>query len=147
MRQLVQLLNSLNIPGSNDLYHCLSDIGFADGGIADALQKIPVANGDDGWITVKRGESILNREQTRSFAALARNLDTLNMTADLRRNLSGSMSSSLPERGIHSTSIGDISMNIELPNVTNYEEFRRKMQSDPKVESMFKSMLWDKGSL
>ena len=38
-------------------------------------------------------------------------------------------------------------MNIELPNVTNYEEFRRKMQSDPKVESMFKSMLWDKGSL
>ena len=36
-------------------------------------------------------------------------------------------------------------VNMEFPNVTNYEEFRHKMQSDPKIEQMFKSMLWDKG--
>ena len=137
------------LPGhaTTDMYNYMKSIGFADGGIAGTLQKVPLANGDDGWITIKRGESILTQKQTRDFAALARNLDTLNMTTDLRKNLSGSMSSTIPERGIHSTSIGDISMNIELPNVTNYEDFRRRMQSDPKVESMFKSMLWEKGSL
>ena len=137
------------LPGhaTTDMYNYMKSIGFADGGIAGTLQKVPLANGDDGWITIKRGESILTQKQTRDFAALARNLDTLNTTTDLRKNLSGSMSSTIPERGIHSTSIGDISMNIELPNVTNYEDFRRRMQSDPKVESMFKSMLWEKGSL
>lgn len=34
---------------------------------------------------------------------------------------------------------------MNLPNVTNYEDFRKKMQSDPKIEKMFKSMVWDKG--
>ena len=47
----------------------------------------------------------------------------------------------------NSTTIGDVHVTVDLPNVTNYDEFKQKMQSDPKIEQMFKSMIWDKGSL
>lgn len=69
------------------------------------------------------------------------------MSTQLTRNLTGGISAAVPSQENHNTSIGELCMNIELPNVTNYEDFRRRMQSDPKVESMFKSMLWEKGSL
>lgn len=34
----------------------------------------------------------------------------------------------------------DIKMNITLPNVTNYEEFKRAMQSDPQMQKIVQSM-------
>ena len=52
----------------------------------------------------------------------------------------------VPNRNV-TQSVGDINIQMEFPNVTNYEEFRHKMQSDPKIEQMFKSMIWDKGDL
>lgn len=136
---------SKRIKNTDDLLKYMNDIGFSDGGISDTLQKVPGMNGDDGWITLKKGEAILTPEQTKKFKKLASNLDLLNSSVDLVDTLSK------PKADISSkiigNTMGDVYLNVELPNVTNYEEFRRQMQSDPKIESMFKSMIWDKGSL
>ena len=101
-------------------------------------------NGDDGWVTVKKGEGIFTPEQTQQFIKLVSNVDTLNPAVDMVKNLSKRDYEPVPNR-ITNQSVGEVNIEMNLPNVTNYEEFRRRMQSDPKIEKMFKSMIWDKG--
>lgn len=71
-------------------------------------------------------------------------MDVLNPAFDHLSELSAPGLHAVPE--YNTTSIGDIQINMELPNVTNYEEFRQKLQTDPKIETMFKSMIYDKNS-
>ena len=129
---------------SPNLLNYLNSIGYSDGGIVGTLQKVPGMNGDDGWVTLKKGEGILTPEQTKQFQTLAKNLDILNPAVDILSNIQRPNLDIIPNRNI-TQSVGDIKINMEFTNVTNYEEFRHKMQSDPKIEQMFKSMLWDKG--
>lgn len=124
----------------------MKQIGFSNGGIAQTLQEVPGINGDDGWVTLKKGEGILTPEQTPEFLKLVHNLDTLNPAVDLVKNLPQKAFAAAPSHTL-SQSTGDIHIDMNFPNVTNYEEFRRQMQSDPKIEKMFKSMIWDKGDL
>lgn len=143
LNQLGSYLNTLGIPGGY-LLDRLTSLGFSQGGIVDTLQKIPGMNGDDGWATLKRGEAVLTPEQTAAFQKLLRNLDVVNPAVDLYKNMKNV--DAAPDCMI-SQSTGDINIDMSFPGVTNYEEFRQKLQSDPKIENMFKSMIWNKGSL
>lgn len=126
----------------------MKDSGYSHGGIAETLQKIPGMNGDDGWATLKRGESVLTPEQTKQFQKLAQNLDVLNSAVNILPNLQKQRynHSFVPDYNT-TQSIGDVNIQMEFPNVTNYEEFRQKLQSDPKIEKYVKSVIWDKGDL
>lgn len=147
--QIVSWINSegtgVNIPATADgLWMYMQNIGYSNGGIAETLQKVPGMNGDDGWVTVKKGEGIFTPEQTQQFIKLVSNVDTLNPALDAVKDLSKREYEPVPNR-ITNQSVGEVNIEMNLPNVTNYEEFRRRMQSDPKIEKMFKSMVWDKG--
>ena len=147
--QIVSWINSsgngINIsPTADALWQYMQNIGYSQGGIVGTLQKVPGMNGDDGWVTLKKGEGILTPEQTKQFQTLAKNLDVLNPAVDILSNIQRPNLDIIPNRNV-TQSVGDIHINMEFPNVTNYEDFRHKMQSDPKIEQMFKSMLWDKG--
>lgn len=147
--QIVSWINSegtgVNIPATADgLWMYMQNIGYSNGGIAETLQKVPGMNGDDGWVTVKKGEGIFTPEQTQQFIKLVSNVDTLNPALDAVKDLSKREYEPVPNR-ITNQSVGEVNIEMNLPNVTNYEEFRRRMQSDPKIEKMFKSMIWDKG--
>lgn len=149
INEIVSRINSegtgVNIPATADgLWMYMQNIGYSNGGIAETLQKVPGMNGDDGWVTVKKGEGIFTPEQTQQFIKLVSNVDTLNPALDAVKSLSKSEYEPVPNR-ITNQSVGEVNIEMNLPNVTNYEEFRRKMQSDPKIEKMFKSMVWDKG--
>lgn len=149
INEIVSRINSegtgVNIPATADgLWMYMQNIGYSNGGIAETLQKVPGMNGDDGWVTVQKGEAIMTPEQTQQFIKLVRNVDTLNPALDAVKDMSKKEYEPVPNR-IMNQSVGEININMDLPNVTNYEEFRRKMQSDPKIEKMFKSMVWDKG--
>lgn len=104
-------------------------------------------NGDDGWITVKRGEAVLTPEQTKAFHTLADNLGILNPSVDLLAAISKPPVSSLPKNGYSSTQIEGVDFHFELPNVVDSDSFIREMQTNPKVEKVIKTMLWDKNSL
>lgn len=147
--KIVENINSsgmgINIaPTAEALWNYMQNIGYSRGGIVDTLQKIPGMNGDDGWVTLKRGEAVLTPEQTAAFQKLLQNLDVVNPAVDLYKNMK--KVDVAPGRMI-SQSMGDINIDMSFPGVTNYEEFRQKLQSDPKIENMFKSMIWNKGSL
>lgn len=77
-----------NQRNAGTLLNYMNSIGFANGGIAETLQKVPSMNGDDGWVTLKKGEGILTPEQTQQFIKLVRGLDTLNPAVDMVKNLS-----------------------------------------------------------
>lgn len=143
--KLQSYLDKIGIPGGK-LLDRLTSLGFSHGGIVDTLQKIPGMNGDDGWATLKRGEAVLTPDQTKDFQKLLQNLDVVNPAVDLYKSMQirniDTMSNS-----VISQSTGDINIDMSFPGVTNYEEFRQKLQSDPKIERMFKSMIWNKGSL
>lgn len=147
--KIVENINSsgmgINIaPTAEALWNYMQNIGYSRGGIVDTLQKIPGMNGDDGWATLKRGEAVLTPEQTAAFQKLLQNLDVVNPAVDLYKNMKNV--DVAPDCMI-SQSTGDINIDMSFPGVTNYEEFRQKLQSDPKIERMFKSMIWDKRSL
>lgn len=93
---------------------------------------------------MKRGEGIFTPEQTQQFIKLVRNVDTLNPAVDMVKDMSKADYVPVTNH-VSNQSVGEVNINMELPNVTNYEDLRRKMQSDPKIEKMFKSMVWDKG--
>lgn len=126
------------------LLNYMNSIGYSQGGVARRLQKIPILNGDKGWITIAPHERVLTEEQNKAFEKLVGNMDVLNPAFDHLSELSAPGLHAVPE--YNTTSIGDIQINMELPNVTNYEEFRQKLQTDPKIETMFKSMIYDKNS-
>lgn len=126
----------------------MKDSGYSHGGFVETLQKIPGMNGDDGWATLKRGESVLTPEQTKQFQKLAQNLDVLNSAVNILPDIQkqNHNHSFVPNYNKTQT-IGDVNIQMEFPNVTNYEEFRQKLQYDPKIEKYVKSVIWDKGDL
>ncbi|MCI8962856.1 MAG: hypothetical protein HFG37_03980 [Eubacterium sp.] len=145
LEKLNSYLDTIGIP-SGKLLNRLTSLGFSHGGIVDTLQKIPGMNGDDGWATLKRGEAVLTPEQTEDFQKLLHNLDVVNPAVDLYKSMQTKNIDMVSDPMI-SQSTGDINIDMSFPGVTNYEEFRQKLQSDPKIERMFKSMIWNKGSL
>lgn len=87
--QEISLINKLGMTGDPSDYQLLCDakeklisLGFSQGGIASQLNKIALANGDDGWATLKRGESVLTPAQTEQFRKLTENLVPLNTIAE-----------------------------------------------------------------
>lgn len=132
----------------SEIVQKMKDSGYSHGGFVETLQKIPGMNGDDGWATLKRGESVLTPEQTKQFQKLAQNLDVLNSAVNILPDIQkqNHNHSFVPNYNKTQT-IGDVNIQMEFPNVTNYEEFRQKLQYDPKIEKYVKSVIWDKGDL
>lgn len=130
----------------SQILQVMKNAGYSTGGFVETLQKIPAINGDDGWATLKRGEAVLTPEQTKQFQKLAQNLDVLNSAVNILPNLQKHSYNFVPNHNI-TQSFGDINIEMDFPNVTNYEEFRQKMQLDPKIETYVKSIIWDKGAL
>ena len=129
------------------LLNYMNSIGYSDGGIPDVLQKVPTINGDDGWITVKKGEGILTPEQTIQFQKLARKLDVLNPAVDILSHLGTLNWNTDPNRMAGNTTIGDLCFQIELPNVVDADSFVKEIQNNPKIEKVIHSMVYDKNSL
>lgn len=78
------------------------------------------------------GDKVLNAQSSENIYNFAANpqkfVDALNV---------GNIPSSVKNS---STSVGDMTVNINLPNVTQYEEFVSQLQRDKKFEGMIQSM-------
>ena len=59
-------------------------------------------------------------------------------------DLGNNFSTPIVQNAIKDTFTGDMNVNISLPNVTNWEQFKYQMQHDPSIEKMFKSMTIDR---
>ncbi len=129
------------------LLNYMNSIGYSDGGISSVLQRVPTMNGDDGWITVKKGEGILNLEQTKQFQKLVQKLDVLNPAVDILSHLRTLNWNADPGQYAGNTTIGDLRFQIELPNVVDTDSFVKEIQNNPKIEKVIHSMVYEKNSL
>lgn len=113
--------------------------GFTQGGTIGNLIK---ATGEDGFVLARTGEGILTPENMKM-------LENVMMTMNPIVNSLAKLPS-LPDvqsRYGGNTSVGDVSVTFDLPNVKNYSEFMTQMQNDPKFEGMILHMAFGKNSM
>lgn len=120
--------NNVTTKEANKILKAFQKAGFAKGGIASGLNAAVIRNGDDGLITVKRGESILTVEQTERFQKLTDNLDLLNSMTEY--------AAQIPDYsqmvGCHTVNspvtVGDVSIHLDGSNVVDKETFRKTLR-------------------
>lgn len=134
------------------LYKKLKSIkfpGFSKGGIisVDDVRNQVINNGDTGLVSVHNGEGILTPLQTTLFGELTEKLPELNQALNLMGNMVDLPSlptlSDIPTVKSNTT-IGDMVFNIDLPNVTNPEEFVKAIQNEPKVQKALRAVTTDR---
>ncbi|MCH5267776.1 MAG: hypothetical protein J1E62_05465, partial [Lachnospiraceae bacterium] len=105
--------------------------GFSKGGIASELNKVALANGDDGWATLKRGESVLTPEQTEQFRQLVSNLKPLNNVVD---SMKLKMNTPVPTKSDfnNQTQIDNIDIHLDGSNVVDPDSFIKTLHN-PRV--------------
>lgn len=117
----------------------LKGAGFAQGGTIGNLIK---STGEDGFVLARKGEGILTPENMKMLENVMINMNPIvNSLAKLP---------SLPDvqsRYGGNTSVGDVSVTFDLPNIKNYSEFMTQMQNDPKFEGMILHMAFGKNSM
>lgn len=96
------------------------------------IGKLINASGEDGFVLAKEGEHILNKEQLSIASAM---VDKLLDFSKLQPNTNAIKGASYVNNGDN-----NISMNISLPNVTNYDEFVTQLQKDKRFEKIVQSM-------
>jgi len=63
--------NNVSNSEAQKILKAFKGAGFAEGGIAATLNRAAKENGDDGIITIQKGEAVLNKEQTENIREIA----------------------------------------------------------------------------
>ncbi len=63
--------NNVTTSEANKILKAFKNAGFAEGGIAGTLNRAAIENGDDGLITIQRGEAVLTKGQTEAVQNMA----------------------------------------------------------------------------
>lgn len=165
--ELAKLLGLSGITTSNyttssnldKILNALKNNGFSKGGIASKVNRVIKGNGDEGITTIRREELVLDPKKSKSFYQLTDYApdfikvmkDTL--AYDTNKAFSGfnnlKSNSNISERN-NSTTIGDINLVIDAPNVTDSESFIAELKT-PRVKDLIRHTVLDvamgKGSL
>lgn len=113
--------------------------GYAKGGVISSFADAIRLNGDKVLVSANPGERILTADQNENFEKFTKALPSLvNLTDVIKPNVNVPTAIDRNIGGI--TYGGNNQINIELPNVTNYEDFMRKFQNDPKAEQLVQHM-------
>lgn len=66
--------NNITYGESVRLRDSLKNAGFSNGGIAGELNRVALENGDDGWVTLQKGEAVLTKEETKAVKDVTKHL-------------------------------------------------------------------------
>ena len=131
--QLAELAKKLGVtPGDstddtwkNKMLKKLKQVGYSQGGVVGALQRIPGENGDEGWATLKRGEAILTPKQTEMFKQFTSYLPEFNNPTkfdNIAKNYDVSKFVQKPK-----LDIGGINVTVDGSNITDAETFAKEL--------------------
>lgn len=117
-------------------------VGYSTGGIVGDMKRVAARNGDDVVTvnTLKKGEAILTPDQTQMFSKFTNYLPQLSGIVDNSGRFRG-MSAPQGNSGL---SIGNVSFNIPIDHVEDYDDFVRQIQRDDKFEKLIQSMTLDR---
>ena len=111
----------------------LKDARFSKGG---TIGKTIKSMGENGVILARTGEEVLSLEKIK---VLRDSLKTLNPIISTVKTM---IPTNVPVRNqnIGGNNIGDVEMNINLPNVTNYEDFKSELIKDKQIEQFVQTV-------
>lgn len=113
--------------------------GFANGGVISSVADAIRMNGDKVLISGEPGERMLTDRQNGYWEKWTEAIPNLiNFAETIKPNVNVPNAIDRNIGGV--TYGGNNQINIEFPNVTNYEDFMRKFQSDPKAEQLVQRM-------
>lgn len=122
--------------------------GFSKGGVISVrnLEEQVKANGDSVLVSANPGEGFLTAKQTDLIQKFGENLESF----DFSKNIQDLVKMDIPIIPDFSSDKFNRSGNnvvnidtLELPNVTNYEEFRTAMFNEMKTNKQFEGMVQD----
>lgn len=131
--------------------------GYSQGGFVADLQRTAWRNGDDVVTinTLKRGEAVLTPAQAAQFKRLVENMDKAELALEVPEilaRLPENLKLSFPKyptltlpgltlpAGSGAPVKNEIRMEVILPNVQGYEDFKHAMQHDKNFEKMVQAM-------
>ncbi len=146
MKELAKILGVKN--NTDEIYSKLQSLkvpGFKKGGIVsvDHIKKQVHDNGDKVLLSANPGEAILTPDQTAQFEKLVNKLPELNYTVGSMNNLD-KMPNPANLMPVGNTSIGDMVFNIDMPNVTNPDEFIKAIQTNQKMQKALRLVTTDR---
>ena len=114
--------NSDNLTGTqkNQLLKILINNGFRTGGTIGSIIK---RTGEDGFILAQSGEEVLSLEKIKGMINV---LDGFEPLANALANADNYSTTN----NTFGTNMGDVTFTINLPNVSNYDEFKTGLQND-----------------
>lgn len=119
----------------------MNNIGFSQGGLAEVLQKVPGQNGDDGWVTVKRGEAILTPIQTEALMKFKDSLvPSINLLDNIQKLQTPNVS---PKIANNSVDIQNIDIHLDGSNIFDKKTFIEACQRDNVVRDTIKHVAYD----
>ena len=129
-------IGALKLEGSKELIKirdALKNIGFSTGG---TIGKAVRMSGEDGFILAKTGEEVLSLEKIKVLR------DSFKALNPIISNVKTMIPTNIPVRNqnIGGNNIGDVEMNINLPNVTNYEDFKSELIKDKQIEQFVQTV-------
>ena len=96
---------------------------YSDGGTIGKAIKM---TGEDGMILAKTGEEVLSIEKVKELQKALALLQPIHNEFNHVR--------SIPNKTVNSSSVGDVSIVFNMPNVSNYKDFANKLKSDTNMQ-------------
>ena len=96
---------------------------YSDGGTIGKAIKM---SGEDGMILAKTGEEVLSIEKVKELQKALALLQPIHGELNQIHNI--------PTRTLNDNSVGDVSIVFNMPNVSNYEDFAKKLKSDTNMQ-------------
>ena len=139
----VKDINNVSKSEANKILKAFQGAGFANGGIASTLNKAAQENGDDGLITIQRGEAVLTKAQTEAVQDMAdrfihvglpytdEQLNMLRAHFNTPVDYSGMMPKyqNAPVNNANtSVNVGDVNIHMDGTGVVDKESFRKTLR-------------------
>ena len=96
---------------------------YSDGGTIGKAIKM---SGEDGMILAKTGEEVLSIEKVKELQKALALLQPIHGELNQIHNI--------PTRTLNDNSVGDVSIVFNMPNVSSYEDFAKKLKSDTNMQ-------------
>ena len=150
--------NNVSNSEAQKILKAFKGAGFAEGGIAATLNRAAKENGDDGIITIQKGEAVLNKEQTENIREIAgRKLTPVKLLTDeqeaiLRAHLGvpfdySDMMPKYENAPINTTntsvSVGDINVHLDGSGVVDMESMFQQLNQPRNRQRMSECVLRD----
>ena len=127
--------SSTNLTGTDlkNILAALKKTGFSTGG---TIGKAIRTSGEDGFILARTGEEVLSLEKIKE---LGKSFQMMNPVINNVKSMIPN-SQIVPRQNVGGNTVGDVTMNIQLEGIKDYEQFKSDLMKDKQIEKFVQTV-------